>query len=139
MADAALPSIIVAAGALVRADGRVLVQQRGPGAADAGLWEFPGGKIEPGETAIDALVRELAEELGIVVPPAACAPLSFAQAPLRERHLLLLLFRVDAWGGEPRPLDAAALRWTTPDEMAALPMPPADRPLVAVLAATLAG
>jgi 8-oxo-dGTP diphosphatase len=123
----------VVAAALVDAQGRVLVQQRPPGKQMAGLWEFPGGKLESGETPEAALVRELAEELGIAVDPADLAPLTFASEPLGGKHLLLLLYLCRAWTGAPAALDAVALRWVTLDEMRALDMPPADRPFIAAL------
>ena len=128
-----IPTLLVVAAALVRGDRRVLLQQRAPGKAMAGLWEFPGGKVEPGERPEAALVRELGEELGIAVAEAALSPAAFASAELGERHLLLLLYLCRAWEREPQPLDAAALRWVTPSEMGDLPMPPADVPLVAAL------
>ena len=137
MTDAGLLTVVAAA--LTGADGRILVQQRPADKAMAGLWEFPGGKVEPGEAPAAALVRELAEELGIVVDPADCRPLTFAAEPLAGRHLLLLLYRVERWQGQPRPLEAPALRWVTVAELADLPMPPADRPLLPVLAEALAG
>ena len=111
----------------------MLVQQRPPGKQMAGLWEFPGGKLESGETPEAALVRELAEELGIAVDPADLAPLTFASEPLGGKHLLLLLYLCRAWTGAPAALDAVALRWVTLDEMRALDMPPADRPFIAAL------
>ncbi len=123
----------VVAAALVDAQGRVLVQQRPPGKQMAGLWEFPGGKLESGETPEAALVRELAEELGIAVDPADLAPLTFGSEPLGGKHLLLLLYLCRAWTGAPAALDAVALRWVTLDEMRALDMPPADRPFIAAL------
>lgn len=134
MTDISHPPMIVAAAALVRADGRVLVQQRPAGGTLAGLWEFPGGKIEPGEAPEAALVRELAEELDITVAPAACEPLTFSTGRAGERALVLLLYRVHVWTGEPVALAAAALRWVTAGGMAALPMPAADVALVAALA-----
>jgi 8-oxo-dGTP diphosphatase len=127
------PTLLVVAAALVRGDGCVLLQQRPAGKAMAGLWEFPGGKVEPGERPEAALVRELAEELGIGVAQEALAPAAFASAELGERHLLLLLYLCRAWEGEPRALDAAGLTWVRPAEMRALPMPPADVPLVDAL------
>ncbi|WP_242095341.1 (deoxy)nucleoside triphosphate pyrophosphohydrolase [Sphingomonas sp. CROZ-RG-20F-R02-07] len=134
----ATPLILpVCAAALVDADGRVLLQQRPAGKSLAGLWEFPGGKIEVGETPEQALIRELEEELAITVPCACLAPAAFASAPLGDRHLLLLLFVTRKWTGVPRALEAAALRWVRPAEMHALPMPPADRPLIGLLDAQL--
>ena len=135
--DAAGPPLLVVAGALIDSRGRVLVQQRRAGSAMAGLWEFPGGKLEPGETPEAALVRELAEELGIAVGMGALSPCGFASVPHGERHLLLLLYIAREWTGDPRPLDAAALRWTAPNALHALAMPPADRPLVDMLNAVL--
>lgn len=129
--------MIVVAAALVGEEGKVLLQQRAPGRHMAGLWEFPGGKIERGETPEAALVRELAEELGIDVEPTALQPLAFASAGNQDRHMLLLLYLCRSWTGTPRALDAAAITWATPSEMAALPMPPADVPLVKSLAALL--
>lgn len=129
----------VVAGLMLDAEGRILVQQRPEGTAMAGLWEFPGGKIEPGETPEQALARELAEELGIAILPEECEPMTFASASLGQRHLILLLFRCRAWAGEPRALHATALRWATVDELYQLPMPPADLPLLAIIAQSLDG
>lgn len=133
MADAPL---LVAAAALVDADGRVLVQQVRGGAHD-GLWEFPGGKLEPGETPAQCLVRELEEELGIDVAAACLAPAVFASEPVGARHLVLLLHVCRKWSGVPRPRVAAALRWARPVELHALPMPAPDRPLVGLLEALI--
>ena len=127
----------VVAVALIDGDGRVLVQERPAGKSLAGLWEFPGGKIEPGETPEAALVRELAEELGIDVEAACIAPATFASAPLGDRHLLLLLYVCRKWRGSPRALEGGALRWVRPVELHGLPMPPADRPLIGLLEALL--
>ncbi len=127
----------VVAAALVDADGRVLLQQRPEGRSLAGLWEFPGGKVEPGETPEAALIRELEEELAITVPQACVAPAAFASAPLDDRHLLLLLYITRKWTGVPRALEATALRWVRPADMHDLPMPPADRPLIGLLDALL--
>ncbi len=130
-----LPLLVVAA-ALIDPSGRVLVQQRDTGRL-AGLWEFPGGKIEPGETPEAALVRELREELGIDINVDTMHATLFASAPLDDRHLVLLLYTVRRWSGEPRPLSAAALAWHRPSALADLPMPDPDRPLVdALIAAT---
>ncbi|HEY1146747.1 MAG TPA: (deoxy)nucleoside triphosphate pyrophosphohydrolase [Allosphingosinicella sp.] len=127
----------VVAAALVDGDGRVLLQQRAPGRQMAGLWEFPGGKVEPGERPEQALIRELAEELGIETEIACIAPATFASAELGERHLLLLLYICRKWRGEPRPLDASALKWVRPNQMFALDMPPADTPLIGLLDALI--
>jgi 8-oxo-dGTP diphosphatase len=118
-------------------DGRYLITRRLDGTHLAGLWEFPGGKIEPGETPEDALIRELEEELAIMVPHACLAPAVFASAPLGDRHLLLLLFVTRKWTGVPRALEADALRWVYPRDMHDLPMPPADKPLIGLLDALL--
>jgi len=123
----------VVAAALVDGERRVLLQQRSPGRAMAGLWEFPGGKVEEGERPEAALARELEEELGIAVEIGALTPAAFASADNDGRHMLLLLYLCREWRGEPRPLDAAALKWLRPEEMAALPMPPADGPLIPLL------
>ena len=135
--------MIVVAAALIDREGRVLLQQRAPGRAMAGLWEFPGGKIEPGERPEAALVRELAEELGIDVDQGALTPATFASAELGgengdKRHLLLLLYCCRSWRGEPQALDATALLWLRPRDMKALAMPPADEPLIPILDALLA-
>jgi 8-oxo-dGTP diphosphatase len=127
----------VVAAALVDTDGRVLLQQRPPGKTLAGLWEFPGGKVEAGETPEAALIRELEEELGIAVPHACLAPAAFASAGLGDRHLLLLLYVARKWVGVPRALEATALKWVRPADMHALPMPPADRPLIGLLEALI--
>jgi 8-oxo-dGTP diphosphatase len=123
----------VVAAALVDGGRRVLLQQRAPGRAMAGLWEFPGGKVEEGERPEDALVRELEEELGIAVDSGSLTPAAFASADNGGRHMILLLYLCREWVGEPRALDATALRWVRPDEMGALPMPPADEPLIPIL------
>jgi len=131
----ASPILMVVAAALVDADGRVLVQQRPPGTSMAGLWEFPGGKIEPGETPEAALVRELHEELGIVVDHTCLAPAAFASEGLGDRHLLLLLYALRKWTGIPEARHATALRWLRPVQLHAQAMPPADRPLIGLLEA----
>ena len=127
----------VVAAALVGDAGRVLLQQRPAGRAMAGRWEFPGGKVEQGELPEAALARELQEELGILVDADALVPACFASAPVAGRHMILLLYLCRTWRGEARPLHAAALKWLRPEDMAADEMPPADRPLIALLDALL--
>jgi 8-oxo-dGTP diphosphatase len=122
--------VFVTAAALITHDGQILLQKRPEGGSMAGLWEFPGGKVEAGETPEAALVRELAEELGITLAEEGLKPLTFASAPLGNRRLLLLLYVCRQWQGEPKPLHATQLQWVKPEAMAALPMPPADVPLV---------
>jgi 8-oxo-dGTP diphosphatase len=135
----ALPALFpVVAAALVDEDGRVLLQQRPAGKALAGLWEFPGGKLEPGETPEAALIRELQEELAIIVAPEGLEPAGFATEPLPGRHLLLLLYVVRSWSGTLVALEADGLTWCRPADMHVWPMPPADAPLVRQLAAYLA-
>jgi 8-oxo-dGTP diphosphatase len=126
------PLLIVAA-ALIDGKGRLLLQQRPAGKTMAGLWEFPGGKIEPDETPEEALARELAEELGIAVATVDLAAGAFSSEALGERHLLLLLYLCRAWTGEPQALEGGALRWVDLGELDDLPMPPADRPLIGLL------
>jgi 8-oxo-dGTP diphosphatase len=127
--------ILVVAAALRIPDGRVLVQRRPAGKSMAGLWEFPGGKIDAGETPEAALVRELREELGIAVSINALIPVTFASADIAAGRLVLLLYRIETWVGEPEPLHADALLWAHPDELERLAMPPADIPLVAAIRA----
>ena len=115
--------MLVTAAALVDRNGRVLVQQRPEGKSMAGLWEFPGGKIEPGETPETALVRELAEELGIDVQASDLHAATFASEPLAARHLLMLLYICREWRGEPDALEGGAVRWVTLTELRDLPMP----------------
>jgi len=131
-----VPLIVVAA-ALLDADDRVLLQQRPPGKPMAGLWEFPGGKLEPGETPEAALIRELDEELGVATHASCLAPATFASAPLGERHLLLLLYVCRKWKGMPEARHATALRWCRPAQMYGLDMPPADLPLIGLLDALI--
>ena len=134
-----IPTMTIVAAALIGSDGRILLQQRAPGRSMAGLWEFPGGKVEDGELPEAALARELDEELGIAVDPAALVPACFASAPMGERHMVLLLYLCRSWEGRPQPLDASALRWATTAEMRELAMPPADVPLVELLEKLIAG
>lgn len=126
----------VVAAALIDEAGRVLLARRPAGKAMAGLWEFPGGKIEAGETPEAALARELGEELGIA--PAAMQPVQFVSHACADFHLVMLLFAVPAWVGTPAGREGQALAWVAPAAMAALPMPAADVPLVAALSAHLA-
>ena len=127
------PMLLVAAVALVDADGRVLVAQRPAGKSMAGLWEFPGGKIEPGETPEQALKREALEELGLKLCDNCMQPLIFASHSYPDFHLLMPLFVCRRWEGIPLAHEGQALKWLRPSQMADLPMPPADRPLVAAL------
>ncbi len=128
-----LPVVLVAAAALVDADGRVLIAQRPEGKTMAGLWEFPGGKVGPGETPERALIRELGEELGIDVAANCLAPFTFASHRYEDFHLLMPLFVCRVWNGSVRPLEGQALKWVRPVRLGDYPMPPADRPLVAML------
>lgn len=128
--------LLVVAAAMIEG-GKVLVQQRPEGSSLAGLWEFPGGKIEPDESPAAALARELDEELGIIVDPAALMPLTFASEPLADRQLVLLLYRLDRWEGMPQPRQATALAWADIAMLRNLPMPPADVPFLEILAPLL--
>ena len=130
-------SLLVVALALVDSDCRVLVQQRGNDRSYPGLWEFPGGKVEPGETPEVALIREIEEELAITVPVSCLSPAAFASEPHDGKHLILLLYVARKWTGTPRALAASALKWVRPNEMYGLEMPSADRPLIAVLDALI--
>ena len=125
--------LLVTAAALIDVDGRVLVQRRPPHGLLGGLWEFPGGKLEPGERPETGLVRELSEELGIDVDEASLSPMTFASADIGGRHLVLLLFLCREWQGTPDPIWADALQWVQPSALRALQMPPADGPLIRVL------
>jgi 8-oxo-dGTP diphosphatase len=129
--------LLVVAAALIHRDGRVLVQQRPLGKPMAGLWEFPGGKVEPGEFPEAALARELAEELGIGLDTSRLVPLTFASEALDGRHLVLLLYTLREWSGIPEPRHATALRWAKPAELRLLEMPPADLPFIPILDALL--
>ncbi len=127
------PIVLVAACALVDADGRVLLAQRPEGKSMAGLWEFPGGKVEDGETPEQTLIRELAEELGINVTEACLAPLSFASHAYEKFHLLMPLYVCRRWEGAVSAREGQALAWVRPARIADYPMPPADEPLIPVL------
>lgn len=127
------PILLVTACALVDADGRVLLTQRPEGKTLAGLWEFPGGKVDPGETPEASLIRELREELGITVKPACLAPLTFASHTYETFHLLMPLFICRRYEGIPRPMEGQVLKWVKPKDMRDYPMPPADIPLIPFL------
>ncbi len=128
-----MKTLLVVAAALVDDEGRILIAQRPEGKQLAGLWEFPGGKVEPGETPEVALIRELQEELGITVKQACLAPFVFASHTYETFHLLMPLFLIRRWDGELEPREHAALKWVRPNDMRDYPMPPADAPLVAYL------
>ncbi|MCA3442498.1 MAG: 8-oxo-dGTP diphosphatase MutT [Rhodobacter sp.] len=125
--------VLVSAVALIDPDGRVLLAQRPEGKSMAGLWEFPGGKVEPGETPEAALIRELKEELGIDTWQSCLAPLTFASHAYPEFHLLMPLFVCRRWQGTATPHEGQALAWVRPGSLRDYPMPPADLPLVAIL------
>ncbi len=133
MSDAGLPLLLVAACALVDSDGRVLLSQRPEGKALAGLWEFPGGKVEPGETPEQTVIRELDEELGIETRVACLAPLTFASHSYEQFHLFMPLFVCRRFWGIPRPREGQKLKWVRPRDMRDYPMPPADEPLIPFL------
>jgi 8-oxo-dGTP diphosphatase len=125
--------VLVVAVALVDGDGRVLLAQRPPGKAMAGLWEFPGGKVHAGETPESALIRELDEELGIDVAANCLAPFTFASHRYADFHLLMPLYVCRVWQGIVTPREGQSLAWVRPPRLADYPMPPADKPLVAML------
>ena len=125
--------VLVAAVALVDRDGRVLVTERPEGKPLAGLWEFPGGKLEPGESPEAAVIRELREELGVDTEASCLAPLTFASHRYDDFHLLMPLFVCRKWSGQARGLEGQALRWLRPADLRGLAMPPADLPLIPAL------
>jgi len=128
-----LPTVLVVAVALIDVDGRVLIARRPEGKQLAGLWEFPGGKVEPGERPEAALIRELREELGIEVSESCLAPFVFASHAYDSFHLLMPLYLCRRWEGTVVAREHSALAWVKPDRLADYPMPPADDPLVAWL------
>lgn len=125
--------ILVSAVALIDPEGRVLLAQRPPGKSMAGLWEFPGGKVEPGETPEAALIRELQEELGINTWKSCLAPLTFASHAYDSFHLLMPLFACRRWEGIATPREGQTLAWVRPEKLRDYPMPPADLPLIPIL------
>jgi 8-oxo-dGTP diphosphatase len=128
--NAPSPLVLVAAVALVDADGRVLIAKRPEGKAMAGMWEFPGGKVEAGERPELALIRELKEELGIDVTEACLAPLTFASHAYEKFHLLMPLYVCRRWKGMVEALEGQELKWVKPNRLREHPMPPADLPLI---------
>ncbi len=125
--------LLVVACALIDADRRVLIAQRPEGKALAGLWEFPGGKLDAGERPEQALIRELREELGIEVKEACLAPLTFASHAYPDFHLLMPLYVCRRWEGAVQPREGQALKWVRPNKLRDYPMPPADEPLIPML------
>ena len=125
--------VLVVAVALIDPDGRVLLAQRPEGKSMAGLWEFPGGKVEPDETPEVALIRELREELGVDTEASCLAPLTFASHGYESFHLLMPLYACRKWEGIPAPQEGQAIRWVRPRDLRDWPMPPADLPLIPVL------
>ncbi|OQM75456.1 NTP pyrophosphohydrolase [Pseudaminobacter manganicus] len=125
--------LLVVACALVDRDGRVLISQRPEGKQLAGLWEFPGGKVEPGETPEECLVRELREEIGVETRAACLAPLTFASHDYDDFHLLMPLYVCRRFEGIAHPREGQTLKWVRPRDMRAYPMPPADAPLIPIL------
>lgn len=128
-----MKTVLVSAVALIDRDGRVLIAQRPEGKSMAGLWEFPGGKIEPDETPEAALIRELHEELGIGTWESCLAPLTFASHSYDDFHLLMPLFACRKWEGTPVSKENQALKWVYPKDLRGIPMPPADLPLIPIL------
>ena len=127
------PIVLVAAAALIDADGRVLLARRPPGKTMAGLWEFPGGKVQPGELPEQALIRELREELAIDTRASCLAPIAFASHGYPDFHLLMPLFACRLWQGQAIPQEGQQLAWVRPARLFDYAMPPADEPLVALL------
>lgn len=128
-----MKTVLVSAVALIDVDGRILLAQRPQGKSMAGLWEFPGGKVEPGETPEQALIRELQEELGINTWSSCLAPLTFASHAYADFHLLMPLFACRKWEGSPQSREGQALKWVRAQDLKSYPMPEADIPLIPIL------
>ena len=131
--NSGLPIVLVAAVALIDRDGRVLIAQRPEGKSMAGLWEFPGGKVEQGETPEAALIRELKEELAVDTVESCLAPFTFASHAYDDFHLLMPLYVCRVWQGDIRATEGQTLKWVRPTRLTDYPMPPADEPLVAII------
>ena len=127
------PLLLVVACALIDRDNRILLSQRPPGKTMSGLWEFPGGKLEPAEPPEAGLIRELEEELGITTEQSCLAPLSFASHDYEDFHILMPLFICRKYQGIPVPREGQTLKWVAPRQLRQYPMPPADEPLIAAL------
>ncbi|MFZ9499951.1 MAG: 8-oxo-dGTP diphosphatase MutT [Beijerinckiaceae bacterium] len=125
--------LLVAAAVLIDSDDRVLIAQRPEGKALAGLWEFPGGKVDPGERPEECLIRELREELGVTVKETCLAPVTFASHAYEDFHLLMPVWACRRWEGFVQPREGQALKWVHPRDLRAYPMPPADVPLIPAL------
>ena len=128
-----MKTILVSAVALIDQDGRVLLAQQPKGKSMAGLWEFPGGKVEAGETPEQALIRELQEELAVDTVESCLAPFTFASHAYEDFHLLMPLYVCRKWEGKVTPVEGQALKWVMPMQLKEYPMPPADKPLIAML------
>jgi len=128
-----VPIVLVAAVALFDIDGRVLIAQRPEGKSMAGLWEFPGGKVEAGETPEQALIRELREEIAVDTVESCLAPFTFASHTYDDFHLLMPLFVCRKWTGTVTPMEGQQIKWVMPAQLRDYPMPPADKPLIAML------
>ena len=133
MTDKALRLVLVAACALIDGDGRLLIAQRPQGKSMAGLWEFPGGKVEPGESPETTVIREMREELGVTIEEACLAPFTFASHAYEDFQLLMPLYLCRKWQGAVTPSEGQAVKWVKPKDLRDYKMPPADKPLVAML------
>jgi 8-oxo-dGTP diphosphatase len=133
MNDMSSRLVLVAACALIDGEGRVLIAQRPEGKSMAGLWEFPGGKVEPGESPEATVIREMREELGVTIEEPCLAPFTFASHAYEDFHLVMPLYLCRKWQGSVRPTEGQAVKWVRARELRDYPMPPADKPLVAML------